>query len=168
MHGYFSIFHNECLLYAADSCCELAFSLLLGKVIRRLSVKCLHSEQSPWTAAALQESHWAEAHSTRSQFFWFKVWQKKLIYSFDQTFPAKIQSIEWKVSQEELRSRGLPLCNFFSPFWWNPFPQNSHTNGLYPAWIRVCVLSVELRLKAFPHWLHLWGFSCKKKLWDIF
>lgn len=22
------------------------------------------------------------------------------------------------------------------------------------------VLSVELLLNAFPHWLHLWGFSC--------
>lgn len=24
----------------------------------------------------------------------------------------------------------------------------------------MCVLSVELRLKALPHWLHLCGFSC--------
>lgn len=26
----------------------------------------------------------------------------------------------------------------------------------------MCVLSVELRLKALPHWLHLCGFSCRK------
>ena len=26
----------------------------------------------------------------------------------------------------------------------------------------MCVLSVELRLKALPHWLHLCGFSCEK------
>lgn len=24
----------------------------------------------------------------------------------------------------------------YLPFWWKPFPQNSQTKGLYPAWIR--------------------------------
>lgn len=38
---------NVCLLHAADSCWELAFSLLLGKVIGPLSVNCLHYRTKP-------------------------------------------------------------------------------------------------------------------------
>ena len=52
------------------------------------------------------------------------------------------------------------VCFFMSDFWWNLFPQYWHGKGLVSEWMRRCVESVELRLKALPHCWH-WG---KKKL----
>lgn len=44
------------------------------------------------------------------------------------------------------------------PFWWNPFPQMSQMKAFLSLCVRRWVLSVEERLKLFPHSSHLCGF----------
>lgn len=55
----------------------------------------------------------------------------------------------------------VSLCLLRSTFLWKPLPQRSQANGLYPVCFLLCVIRLELWLKAFPHTWHLWGFSPK-------
>ncbi len=58
-----------------------------------------------------------------------------------------------------LRLCWLSWCLRRSTFLWKPLEQISHPNGLNPVCLRLCVMRLELWLKALPHTWHLWGFS---------
>ena len=77
-----------------------------------------------------------------------------------------------RISDDEHRISGIwprnsvcwvSLCLLKSTFLWNDLPQRSHENGLNPVCFRLWVMRFELWLKAFPHTLHLWGFSPEKE-----
>ena len=68
-----------------------------------------------------------------------------------------------------LEINGFPcwvsLCLLRSTFLWNARPHMSHENGLYPVCFLVWVIRLLLWLNAFPHTLHLWGFS--PEMWRL-
>lgn len=53
----------------------------------------------------------------------------------------------------------VSLCLRRSTFRWKALPHRSQANGLKPVCFLEWVMRLEDWLKAFPHTVHLWGFS---------